>query len=73
MIVPTGAASKRFAGMGTMNRTGAFLWGLLEQERSLGELSELFAGEYGLTEEQSLQDVAEFLEAAQSHDAVLPC
>ncbi len=73
VLVPTGNASKEFQGMGTMNATGAFLWNLLEQERSLEELSRLFAGEYGLTEEQSLQDVAEFLEAAQAHKAVLPC
>lgn len=73
MLVPTGKASKQFQGVGTMNRTGAFLWELLEQERSLKELSELFAVEYGLTEEQSQQDVTEFLEAAQSYDAILLC
>ncbi|MCD7946356.1 MAG: PqqD family protein [Clostridiales bacterium] len=59
--------------MGTMNRTGAFLWSLLEQERSLGELCQRFAAEYDLTEEQSLRDVTDFLEAAQAHSAVLLC
>ncbi len=71
VLVPTGNTSKQFQGMGTMNRTGAFLWELLETERSLQELSDLFAREYGLTQEQSLRDVTDFLEAALAHNAVL--
>ncbi|MCD7754921.1 MAG: PqqD family protein [Firmicutes bacterium] len=71
ILVPTGAAGLQFSGMGTMNATGTFLWNLLEQPRSLGELSGLFAREYELTPEQSLQDVSEFLQMALSRGAVV--
>ena len=73
VLVPTGKAAESFFGIASINSTGAFLWKALERERSFGELREIFAREYELEEDQSRQDVAEFLEAALSRNMVLRC
>lgn len=73
VLVPTGKAAESFFGIASINSTGAFLWEALEQERSLGELREMFAREYELEEGQSMQDVTEFLETALSRNLVLRC
>ena len=73
VLVPTGKTAESFFGIVSINVTGAFLWKLLEQDHSIGELREMFAQEYELEEEQSLQDVTEFLETALSHNIVLKC
>ncbi len=71
VLVPIGKAAESFFGIVSINSTGAFLWKALEQERSFGELREMFAREYELDEEQSLRDVTEFIEAAMSRHMVL--
>ena len=73
VLVHTGKAAESFFGIASINSTGAFLWKVLERERSFGELREIFAREYELEEDQSRQDVAEFLEAALSRNMVLRC
>lgn len=73
VLVPTGKAAESFFGIASINSTGAFLWKALEQERSLGQLREMFAREYELDKEQSLRDVTEFIEAAMSRNMVLRC
>ena len=73
VLVPTGKEAETFFGSASLNATGAFLWKALEKERSFRELQEMFAREYELEEAQSCQDVAEFLEAAQSRNMVLRC
>ncbi|MCD7818438.1 MAG: PqqD family protein [Lachnospiraceae bacterium] len=71
ILVPTGKTALQFSGMGAMNRTAVFLWKLLKEEHTCADLSKKFAQEYDLTEEQSRQDVTDFLEAAQTHNAVV--
>lgn len=73
VLVPTGKAAESFFGIVSINSTGALLWKILEQEHSLGELREMLAREYELEEEQSQQDVTEFLETASSRNIVLRC
>lgn len=73
VLVPTGKAAESFFGIVSINSTGAFLWKALECEHSIEELREMFAREYGLEMEQSLQDVTEFLEIALSRNMVFRC
>lgn len=73
VLVPTGEAAEALFGIVSINSTGAFLWKALEEERSFGELQEMFAQEYELEKEQSLQDVSEFLMAALSRNMILQC
>lgn len=71
ILVPNGSIAKQFNGLASLNKTGVFLWKLLEQERTLKELCDLFAREYELTEEQSREDVTAFLKLALTRDLVI--
>lgn len=71
ILVPNGSIAKQFNGLASLNKTGVFLWKLLEQERTLKELCDLFAGEYELTEEQSREDVTAFLKLALTRALVI--
>ncbi len=73
ILVPVGKASRGFSGLASLNKTGLFLWKLLGQERTFHQLSAALAKEYELTEEESSQDVANFLNLAMSKGAVLRC
>ena len=71
ILVPSGKMALKFNGLASLNRTGVFLWKLLEQERTFPELIRAFAEEYDLTEEQSAEDVAGFLKLALTRELVL--
>ena len=71
ILVPTGDAIKSFNGLISLNETGAFLWNLLEQKRTLAELSEFMAKEYEMTAEECETDIREFLEPALEKQVVL--
>lgn len=71
VLIPSGEPARQFNGLASLNKTGVFLWKLLEQERTLKELSIAFAEEYELTEEQSLEDVTAFLELALTRKLII--
>ena len=71
ILIPNGKMARQFNGLASLNKTGVFLWKLLEQERTLKQLSEAFAEEYELTEEQSMEDVTAFLKLALTRDLVI--
>ena len=71
ILVPTGKTAETFNGLASVNATGAFLWRLLAQGRTVRELSEALAAEYELTPEQSAGDVADFLRPALERGLVL--
>lgn len=72
VLVPVGKTAVDFNGLATLNKTGAFLWKLLEEKRTVSELCKTLAAKYGLEEEQVLDDVTEFITMAQKKQAVLP-
>lgn len=71
ILVPSGKTVLKFNGLASLNRTGVFLWKLLEQERTFSELVRAFADEYDLSEEQSREDVDDFLKLALTRELVL--
>ncbi len=73
ILVPVGRTAEQFSGLASLNQTGLFLWKLLEQKRTLRQLSMALAEEYELTQEESLQDVTDFLDLALSKGVVLRC
>ncbi len=58
-------------GMITMNKTGAFLWQQLQQERSEEELVRLMLDEYDVTAERAAEDVAAFIEQLRKADLLV--
>lgn len=71
ILVPSGSMAGQFNGLASLNSTGAFLWSLLEQGRTLEELIVRFAEEYELTIEQSTEDVTAFLKLAQTKNLIV--
>lgn len=53
VAVPVGAGVGDFKGMLQMNKTGAFLWKLLQQEQTKESLVEAMLEHYEMTEEQA--------------------
>lgn len=53
-----------------INSSGARIWELLQAPMTADELAALFAGEYGLSDEQAREDVGEFIGALQERGLV---
>lgn len=70
ILVPTGAAATHFNGVASLNETGCFLWKQLAEERTRKDLYAVFAQKYELSEEQSKEDVDDFLKSALEHELI---
>ena len=62
VAVPLGQAAEAFRGMITLNKTGKFLWDILETEQTEESLARALVETYGITEERALGAVKKFLE-----------
>lgn len=63
VVVPLGQAAEAFRGMITLNKTGKFLWDLLETEQTEESLADALVETYGITRERALGAVRKFLES----------
>lgn len=66
LLVPTGKTSLELNGMVTLNPVGAYIWQLLPQVDSPGEIVERILEEYDAEPEEVAQDVEAFLEQLRS-------
>lgn len=71
VVVPLGQAAEAFRGMITLNKTGKFLWDLLETEQTEESLAKALVQTYGITEERALGAVKKFLEPIYPTGAIL--
>ena len=71
ILIPTGETAMRFNGLASLNETGLFLWKRLAEACTAETLAAALAQEYELTEEQSQQDVADFLKSSMERALVL--
>ena len=62
VLIPVGAAAKRFPGMITLNESGRFLWEQLETEQTEQTLTDALVERYEVTADQAVTDVHKFLE-----------
>ena len=62
VVVPVGAASQVFNGMIKLNKTGAFLFELLQSETTEDALVEALLEKYEIDEETAKGDVQSFVE-----------
>ena len=73
-LVPTGQAGADHLGSVILNETGVFLWQLLSEERSTGELADLFIREYDQDperREEIAEVIAEYIYALSSKGAII--
>lgn len=71
VVVPIGQAAESFRGMITLNKSGKFLWELLEQEQTEESLASALVEKYGITQEHALTAVRNYLEPFYPIGAVL--
>ena len=62
VVVPVGAASKKFNGIIYLNETGSFLFNELQVNLTEEELVSKLLGEYDIDEATAKSDVKEFIE-----------
>ena len=62
MAVPVGERVNDLHGMIALNETGAFIWKLLENEKTEEELARALTEEYEVSYEEALEAVREFRE-----------
>ena len=65
MAVPVGARAKELHGIIGLNETAAFLWELLNEDRTKEELAALLYDEYEISEEGALDTVCRFCKSLQ--------
>ncbi len=56
----------------TLNATGAFIWQLLSEGRSLEAISRRLAKRYGIARDRAVDDVFAFVAQARRHGITLP-
>lgn len=71
VVIPLGQAAEAFRGMITLNKTGKFLWDLLETEQTEESLAEALVQTYGITEERAVNGVRKFLESIYVTGAII--
>lgn len=70
VIVAVGEATKTFHGMISVNRTGAYIWDLLEKETTLDAITEALVARYEIDAATARADAAEFIETLKGVGAV---
>lgn len=68
VVVPTGKAVLDFSGVITLNETGAFLWKLLDDDKTQQELLSYMLDEYETDKETLKKDICQFIDKLKGAD-----
>lgn len=71
VVVPTGDLLKEYRGMLTLNEAGKFIWELLEQDRTLEEVSAKLAEKYQIDQEKAIANTEAFLNTLRAKKILL--
>ena len=71
VIVAIGKAAKRFAGMISVNGTGAVIWDLLQEDKSMSELVEALLARYEIDRETAEADASAFVASLKEVGAIV--
>ena len=70
MAVPVGERVNDLHGMIALNETGAFIWKLLEDEKTEEDLARALTEEYEVSYEEALEAVKEFRELMEKEQVL---
>ena len=70
MAVPVGERVNDLHGMIALNETGAFIWKLLEDEKTEKDLARALTEEYEVSYEEALEAVKEFRELMEKEQVL---
>ena len=71
VLVPVGAAARKFPGMVTVNASGKFIWECLEQEHTMQSLVAAMTDHYEVDAQQAQADAEAFLKKLMAVGAVM--
>lgn len=70
IVIPRGEHALKFSAMIVLNETGAFLWNILKEEKTIADLIDAMRSEYGIDRETAERDVKAFVEQLKSENVV---
>lgn len=68
VVVPIGDRTHEFKGMIKLNHTASFIWKCLQEEITQEELTAVFQGEYGISQDQAERDIQLILDILSQHN-----
>jgi len=71
VVVPVGETAVTFNGIITLNKTGKYLWELLQEDVTVDELVNGMLSKYDVTKEVATKDILEFLEVLRKHQILV--
>lgn len=67
IVVPTGSEAVNFNGIISLNKSGARLFRLLNEEQTKSDLVSFLLNTYDVSEEKAIKDVELFIEKLERH------
>ena len=61
VVIPAAGHYQEFGAVVSLNETGAFLWGQLQDSKTFEELTEALTAEYDVEPEEVRKDIREFI------------
>lgn len=71
VVVPVGETAVTFNGIITLNKTGKYLWELLQEDVTVDDLVNGMLSKYDVTKEVATKDILEFLEVLRKHQLLV--
>ena len=70
MVVPLGSQVENFSSIIKLSESGAFLWNLLSNEKTIDELVDAMLCEYDVDETKAREDIEKFIHKLEDADLV---
>lgn len=71
LVIPVGLSREAASNMGILNPVGQFLWTLLEEGKTFGQLLDAVVGEFDVDTQTAARDIEEFLEQLDQNQYLL--
>lgn len=68
MVVPLGSQVMNFSSIIKLSESGAFLWRLLDDEKTIDELTQAMLSEYDVDESKARTDIEKFVKKLEDAD-----
>jgi len=70
VVITVGEAAKNFKGMIKLNETGAFIWSLISDNKTVDEIASAMTEEYEITKEQAKADAEAFINKLKENNVL---
>ena len=70
MVVPLGSQVVNFSSIIKLSESGAFLWQLLSEDKTIDELTDAMLSEYDVDEDRAKADIEKFIKKLEEADLI---